>query len=289
MDKRTLEAIESCRPGSEDLRAPELRDVARQLEHDSDAQTRFERIQRWDAKIVDAMQRVDLPVGLAARLLATLARRESPQGQPSTCDSRCTSAHAPPRGEPCSADFGEAMGSIANSPKAESRANVSNPPVSGGWSRRQWIGTLTTVAAGLLLAVVLNRVLRTSDSQPLENIAGAWQKALGPAWREMREAPRGFEVPAGVTGKPAGWQWIDPQFQVRGVAYQLQDAQGSTATLYVARLERLDDPRSPPPHPQSTSVWAVGYWQDGKNVYVLVTRDEATYRRFVNRAPAPLA
>lgn len=275
MDKRTIEGIESCRPGSDDLRQLDLSDVARQVELDAEARACFERTQLWDAKVADAMQRVEAPVGLAARLLAALASSE-PSGASPAFASRLPG-------------FVEALKPESAASDHPTQVRRRDEMAPARWSRRQWIGTLTTVAAALVLSLVLNSVLRTDESEPLENMAGAWQKALGSDWRDMRQAPRGFSLPDGLVGTPTGWQWIDKQMQVKGVAYQLKDAQGATATLYVVQLDRPDEPTTPPGHPQSTSVWAVGYWRDGKNVCVLVTRDEATYRRFINPSPAPLA
>ena len=272
MDKRTIEGIESCRPGSDDLRQLDLSDVARRVEFDAEARACFERTQQWDAKVAAAMQRVEAPVGLAARLLTALAG-----GEPSAIEPAATSRLV------------EALKPVNVATAFETQVQRTGDPAPTRWSRRQWIGTLATVAAALVLSLVLNSVLRNSESEPLENMAGAWQKSLGPEWRDMRQAPRGFALPNGLVGTPTGWQWIDKQMQVQGVAYQLTDAQGATATLYVVRLDRPDEPTTPPRHPQSTSVWAVGYWQVGKNVCVLVTRDEATYRRFINPSPAPLA
>lgn len=275
MDKRTIEGIESCRPGSDDLRQLDLSDVARHLAQDAEARACFERTQQWDAKVAAAMHQVEVPGGLAARLLTTLAR--------SSADAHLASSQAV--GEVLQ-EVDSTSGSAVTVLRPE--VPVSSESTPARWSRRQWIGTLTTVAAGLLLSLLLSN-LRIGENEPLENIAGAWQKALGADWRDMQHAPGGFPLPGGLMGTPSGWQWIDRQMQVQGVAYQLQDAHGRMATLYVVHLDRPDAPSVPPLHPQAASVWAVGYWQRGKNVYVLVTRDAATYRRFVNPSPAPLA
>jgi hypothetical protein len=275
MDKRTIEGIESCRPGSDDLRQRDLSDVADRVAHDGEARECFERTQQWDAKVVAAMHQVEVPLGLAARLLTALAG--------SSADAYPASSHGMteallPVDVPSHTDMSVQLPD----------ASLSRESTPSRWSRRQWIGTLATVAAGLFLALLLSN-LRTGESEPLENIAGVWQKSLGPDWRDMQQAPGGFPLPGGLMGTPTGWQWIDRQMQVQGVAYQLQDAHGHKATLYVVHLNRPDAPNAAPLQPQAASVWAVGYWQRGKNVYVLVTRDAATYRRFVNPSPAPLA
>lgn len=275
MDKRTIEGIESCRPGSDDLRQLDLGEVAENVQRDAEVRACFERTQLWDAKVAAAMQQVEAPAGLAARLLTALASSEPAGSTRLPGVAKALQSHAASDAE------------VAVQLPSE-RQNSEAPPAR--WSRRQWMGTFTTVAAALALSLVLNSVLRTGEDEPLENFAGAWQKALGPDWRDMQQAPGGFKLPPhGLVGTPTGWQWIDSQMQVQGVAYQLKNAQGATATLYVVHLDRPDDPTDPPQHPQSTSVWAVGYWRKGKNVYVLVTRDEATYRRFINPSPAPLA
>ena len=75
------------------------------------------------------------------------------------------------------------------------------------------------------------------------------------------------------------------------MVYQLQDRAGATGHLFVVRLTRTGLPGAPPASPQSnTAGKAVGYWQSGDKVYVLVVPgDERNYRAFVSSSPVPLA
>ena len=75
-DRRIVEAIDACRPGSNDLDAPEMSDLARRLNEDPQVATAFSSLQRWDAKVSVAVGDVLVPQGLQASILATLAPAE---------------------------------------------------------------------------------------------------------------------------------------------------------------------------------------------------------------------
>ena len=75
MERRIIEGIESCRPGSDDLLAPELADVAQCIEFDSQAGDAYQRAQKWDASVSRAMEQVEVPAGLSERILAALGQQ----------------------------------------------------------------------------------------------------------------------------------------------------------------------------------------------------------------------
>src|SRR6185295_1911482 len=107
---------------------------------------------------------------------------------------------------------------------------------------------------------------------PLDVLADRWLQEIeqrGTAWQDVKQAPREFAVPPAVVATVTGWQTIGKS--ARGIAYRLADARGVTAVLYVVRLSQPGAPLSPPVDPQSnTGGKAVGYWQQGNLVYVLV-------------------
>jgi hypothetical protein len=277
MDKRTREGIEACRPGSDDLHSTELSDVARQVERDPDARAFYDRVQKSDAAIAGAMERVSVPQGLCERLLGALDTSEQ------ACDRSLARA----------VDGAVASASAAHAPAADAPEVAADKPSIAGdspWSRRRWLGACSAIAATILVAAVLSTWLATSAPVALEDVADSWFEQLTPQWQEIARAPRGFAVPAAVLATPTSWQWIARQSEP-GVAYQLQSPSGHKAMLYVVRMSRPELPGGPPTRPQSaTGGRAVGYWRSGQSVYVLVVPgDERSYREFINPAAAPLA
>ena len=79
IDRRIIEAIEACRPGSGDLRGADLADVARLVDADPEVRGLYDRVQHWDAAVTSAMQEVSVPAGLAERILARLNAERAPQ------------------------------------------------------------------------------------------------------------------------------------------------------------------------------------------------------------------
>ena len=73
--REILEAMESCRPGSDDLFDPALAPLVEVLTLDPDLADRFQRQQQADAAVASAFRDVAVPDGLAERLLGRLARR----------------------------------------------------------------------------------------------------------------------------------------------------------------------------------------------------------------------
>jgi hypothetical protein len=76
-ERGIVEAIDACRPGSNDLDAPEMNDLARRLKEDRRVAAAFESLQRWDVKVGNAVGDVPVPEGLQTRILARLMSAES--------------------------------------------------------------------------------------------------------------------------------------------------------------------------------------------------------------------
>ncbi len=72
-DPRLIEAIEACRPQSDDLLQPDLAFLAAELAGNAPLREAFERVQKTDAAIGVAFRDVAVPEGLADRLLVRLA------------------------------------------------------------------------------------------------------------------------------------------------------------------------------------------------------------------------
>ncbi len=79
IDPRTLEALEACRPGSEDLSDPVMASLVSQMAASRELDDLYERLQKFDASLASAYQDVPVPEGLAERILAHLdASQEGP-------------------------------------------------------------------------------------------------------------------------------------------------------------------------------------------------------------------
>lgn len=266
MDKRLIESIEACRPGSDDIASPEMADVARQIQQDPQARSLYERVQKWDAAVAATMEEVTVPDGLAERILQEL------------------------RSDAVSA--GELNGSPSQPPTVDAAVQLARrQELDSRWSRRKWLAGFTTIAATILVAALLSVWLPGDGDRPLEEVAEGWFQELSGNWQEAKQPPGEFPLPGAITASPTSWQWLAKHSSARGVVYRLQDRAGTTALLYVVHLTRTGLPATPPARPQSnTAGKAVGYWQTGDKVYVLVVPgDERSYRAFVSSSPVPLA
>lgn len=267
MEKRIIESIEACRPGSDDIASPDMVDVARQIQQDPQVRSHYERVQKWDAAVSATMEEVGVPEGLAERILDRLRS----QAAVSTSEIRSTGSQQP---------VAEAAVRLAPPHDLDSR-----------WSRRKWLAGFATIAASILVVAFLSVWLPGDREVPLEDIAEVWFQELGANWQDAQQAPGEFPLPGAITASPTSWQSLAKHSSARGVVYQLQDRAGATGHLFVVRLTRTGLPATPPASPQSnTAGKAVGYWQSGDMVYVLVVPgDERTYRAFVSSLPVPLA
>ncbi|MBN2474970.1 MAG: hypothetical protein JXB62_10210 [Pirellulales bacterium] len=78
-DERILEAIEACRPGSDDVADPALEFLAAEFEAHPELARRYQQIQRLDAQLTAAFRDVPVPEGAEQRLLARLAETAAEQ------------------------------------------------------------------------------------------------------------------------------------------------------------------------------------------------------------------
>jgi hypothetical protein len=293
MDKRIIEVIEACRPGSDDLLSAELRDVAHRLEHDPEAEIVYRRVQRWDAAVAAAMEQVTVPDGLAGRILDRLnaasppTARQAPLGLlENAMASSLKAAQAEPVGEAVGRDL------VPSVPVPGDKVELEKPERQGPrrWRRRQMLAAVSSLAAVLVLAAFVGILWQPRSSSPVEKIADEWTRHLGTAWQSIDRAPRDFPVPGAVVASPMAWQRVGNVASGRGVAYQLRNAQAGAAMLFVVKLSVAGSPPAPPASPQSTTGGkAIGYWQIGGLLYVLVVEgDERSYREFVNSVRRPL-
>jgi hypothetical protein len=262
-DPRLLEAIEACRPGSEDASEPAMAFLAAGLAADPQLAELYQKIQKADGAVGEAFQDVPVPDGLAERILARL---KTPAGQGAPGEP------APPAGP--------TPDPIASAPPRRRM-------------RRRWllaVGSVGALAgAAALVAVFLfprqpNRVYSPAEIRQLaSDLFEQQQDAFGTGPLVDAEPPPGhLPYSADVVQRAQRrWRWVD-LLERRGLAYDITLADGKRATLYVVRCQVGDLPRELPPRPAFTSGRrSTSAWQEGELLYVLVVDGNArTYHRF---------
>lgn len=263
--RRIEEAIDACRPASDDLHDSGLSFLADDLAQDPRARQRYQRVQQIDAAISAAFLDVPVPTGLEARLLAIL---ESAQG--------AIAAVEPTRA--ASSESGD------SSAAAVSDAVAALPAATRRFSRR-W---LTAAAVGMVVAASVAVLVTSLPSAPevhKDNVADLVREFFEEERRQnpapgllaqQHPAPRGFDYSTAIL-RPANvrWRHVTGLLGDNGVAYDLPHAGGRNllATLYVVRgpstLTGLDG--SPPVNPLATTGGVtIGAWRAGPMLYVLV-------------------
>ena len=251
------QAIDACRPDSGDERAADLAALLESLESNPRAQARFERSQALDRKIEAALSEVPVPSDLSNKILARL-RLDVPR--------------------------------LASLPDATSPARRR----AMRWvprSRRAW----GAVAAMMLLALTLFLLGRSRpvSTEELLTFAGQESAELSRKWNSSELQPKDFALPRAVSAGARRWQRVANFLNYPAVAYELVDASGSKATLFVVDMQMPSLPSAPPLAPQlSTGGRGAAAWTSKGRVYVLVLPNEDAvrrYRRFVSPSSPTLA
>lgn len=266
MDQRTLrEAFDACRPGSDDRSLPEVAEALQAAASSAETAACERRSLAWEGPLAAAMHDVELPAGLADRLLAGLT-------------SAAWMEQAASAG-PSADDAGEELTGPA--PR----------PVRSDATRRRWLWGSLTAAACLAVAIGLRQWLGGEELNCDDVIARATQwyaSASERTWRPMDSAPGEFPLPRAVLAAARGWQRVD-----RGVAYRLSSPRLGKAVVLVLDLVVAGLPKSPPREPQSTTGGQqVAAWQSAGRLYVIVVQsdgDPNRYRRLVDTSAPTLA
>ncbi len=148
--------------------------------------------------------------------------------------------------------------------------------------RRRLVQIGLTLAACLLVAAGLALWAQPDVKQVAVNErAVGWYEQLGDGWQPLGKAPKEFAVPKGIGGNLRGWQTVAKSVAQRGVVYDLGEF---GAVLFVLKATRRDLPSSMPRTPQSTTAgYAIGAWQSGGLMYVLVVRgNQQTYQKLLH-------
>ena len=285
-DPRISEAIEACRPGSDDLSDPSLSWLATRLEADPELRADYEKLQLADANLAEVFRNVTVPDGLVDRIVARL------EAEPSARGVSETSSDEPPSDEPPSDEAGELH--LASPPP---RRQVSRQHR----FRRRWMfagAGCFAVAGSILLAIAL---IDTTGNESL-TASAVCEKAIDFFDRESGTAEPGKsigeETPPGayplsleVASLPLiRWRSIHEFLGLPGVAYDLTPPGSPRATLYVVRCTIPGLPKAPPSRPVLDSRgFCAAAWQSGSLVYVLVVGGSPrTYQRVLDLSSGAL-
>ncbi len=247
-DERILQALEVCRPGSNDANDPALDFLADELASNPKLRELYERLQQTDATLTACFRDVPVPEGLQERLLAHLAEAAPP---------------VQPRSNVTRRRWILAAGSLVGTAAV--------------WFAALWLGQPASYSE----QDALNEAIRLFAAEAQQPPApGNLLAQLDPP---STFGPSRF-VARGLRG--VRWRRMDDFLGRRGVAYDMEQG-GVKAVLYVVDHRGISGLRadSPPSKPRSdTAGRATSAWREGKRMYVLVVRGNArAYRGFLSR------
>lgn len=278
-DQEIQQAIDACRPGSEDLQQPEMALLAEAVLRDPGVRRRYERSLRFDAGVRQAFRDVPVPDGLGERLLAAVdsARGDSARvgamAEASTCATCSPANHE-----------------VATQSKAEGRWP-------GARRRRVWsvvAGTCTAIAV-LAAVALLVPYFRAAEPLPDDRLPGeilAWSEAVvRQGWNEDLLAAQALTRPLdrAVRANPRRWCSIATAYDSQTVVYDVASRGGELALVFCMRcpVSRSQLPPLPPGTAFSaTGGLTLGVWRRGDLVYVLAVRGGPNrYRQLIESSP----
>lgn len=287
-DPRIIEALEVCRPGSDDLADPALRVLAEAIEADPELAQLYARLQEVDRRVAAAFADVPVPEGLEGRLCQRLGVAP-PDGEVSP-------------GEDAGPDSAQVRGvlatpdSVTAEPQGETTLRPTPVPPRPAPLARRWLfaGGGVAVAAALVIGAMMmfgeGRREYTSQAVLDESIRFFCQETPEPGRRD--EPPASYPLSHAIARLPEieiEWRRVRGLLEGRGVAYDFRGRRGVRATLYVLDRQVAGLPAAPTLRPYTTGGCSVEAWQEGKLLYVLVVNsgDRRTYQQFLHR-PGPL-
>jgi hypothetical protein len=267
-DREMIEAIEACRPGSDDLHNSEWPDLAAAVQRDAALRRRYEETRAWDRAIGEAMQDVAVPAGLSDRLWNALQSASSAGAMPSE---------------------------IVPSPAAAPASEATRAGGSGAGSRkhRRWAIALAgiVVSAAVILVAVFVQPTRRPAPQPTPEFASEviqWSDAVVKSdWRtDFSSAElRDFPLDEAIRGVPRRWTRLSTRYHRQTLVYDLTSLRDERTYVFCfpAPRSRSDLPSAPPLKPFSTTGgFSVGTWQRNDQVYVLAAQGgEHRYRSLI--------
>lgn len=266
MEFRRRHAMEAWRTGSDDLSLPEIAPLAGELEREPALRAECEAIQQEEQLFRSAMQEVQVPAGLADRLMAALQLK--PKSEPSLL-----------------ADVdvvGPAAPANADAPTPALRTTAAERPAPS--SRFRFLlaaGALASVflIAGLSLhffsAPPLSGQVLIADA--VENLPAS-EVLRGSKWNgDLEAVPGQLSFPGKAFRSevaPLGWRDAGEVVPgAAGVVYRLTSSQRGQAYLLVLEVPAGVVGLDVSPNIEalrSTGGWVAGAWRDGNRVCLLL-------------------
>jgi hypothetical protein len=270
------QAVDACRPGSEDLQGPEMAALSEAVQSDPEVRRCYERSQQFDAAVSWAFRDVPVPVGLADRLLAAVG----PSSEQSTAKpSELVSLPSTDRDIQIAANQGSRWPQRRN--------------------RRIWTVAAGTLTAAAALAVFLLVVpyFGAEEPQAGDRLAGdivAWTDlVVRQGWNEDLQAAQVHERPLDrtVRASPQRWCSIATAYDSQTIVYDIAPPGGALALVFCMRSKSRTSslPDIPPWNAFSaTGGLTLGVWRRGDMVYVLVVGGGARRYRELIEASQPI-
>jgi hypothetical protein len=262
--QKLRELIDACRPGSQDLHAPHMLDAAQQVAADESARSLYDATQRQDALLAQAFGDVEVPDGLAERLLAALGRTPP---QPAASSPLAEIANADPQAPEIADTFAAAP------------------------SRRRLLGrwlAAVAIAGSLVFAVwtVWRREAPLDDAR-LAALARDWiervessQEKLG--WQSFDAA----QFPQ-LAWRPQRWAELPTSLDGHAKVFDFPYRSGRRLLIFQITA---DVQTALPPVPfhglPNTGPWQLGAWQENGILYVAVTNHGPLLEALRTRYPA---
>jgi hypothetical protein len=243
MDQQQLhKLIEACRPGGNDLHAPDMAELAEHLSHDPQARAVYDRSQRLDAALGAAFRKVTPPAGLEQRLLAAVGAAS----QKTTGEDKSTA------------------GAVAPAPP--------KPLATRGkrFTRRRFVLASAIAAALAGVALIVSSLWKgPSEITPAFMVAHT-QELLDDqdfthvdAWKELVGAPPRRFPAEWLSVRPDAWRWVNTKLDRRAMVFRLP-VRDKTAYLFAmnttARPVGLGAQPPRRPFPGVTGGWKIGAW-----------------------------
>ena len=249
-DRELITGLDACRPASNDLREPGLRDIAQFVASDARAAETQIRIERIDAAALRAMRSIPLPDGFESRLVTRLREAAHPAHEVLRESGTLRSRR---RWLAWSAGFAAAVAAtIAAVMIFRTPAPLDADDLA---LSRQWH----------------NEIVASADWQALPAGSRDW-----PEFSKLRLMPRGYRDASSIVGREA-------------TAYDLSLPGGPQATLFVIpQQDRAGLPGSPPPRPTSFTLGSsIAAWQHGGRIYVVVLGSDRVgdYQQLIKTTP----
>jgi hypothetical protein len=266
-DPEIRQAIDACRPGSEDLSLPEMAPLADAIQQDKEVQRIYDRAQRYDAAVGRAFREAPVPAGLLERLLRAAAAADEPiseQGQEGA--------------EPTVSTADQAARGVDRGRRRRSRP---------------W-GLVAAAAAVVAASVLVVFLVNGGAPEPVANVSlqrdvTAWAgQVVRRGWSDDLASPllRTRPLDDAIAANPRRWCQVETRYDDQTLVYDLAGSDADFALVFCLRSPARDSvlPPMPPhkPYPPTGGV-RLGVWRRGDLVYVLAVKgDEKRYRQFLD-------